>query len=339
MKITVIGFLIFLLTAPLPAAAQNSPRLAWAPPALVNPTRIEIRRDGNSIDIVRHRADSGRPQASRLSADARVSIKLDPAEDAVIELPHDRPLEIPGLMVLYGHNVRMIGGALKATAPAIQSSKALLRFAGTGGSVFVEGVEIDANGQYGLDGLDVGSVQNLPGAIADIYVQNCRLVNTYSTRDGYHADAYQFYGSTGWTRMDRVSVEAEYQGVFLMPQANVGGIDLRHVDLRYTDPGKATGYLFFLRSEFLKNPRHPPVHLEDVYVGDATNRGKWEDWAIYPPANRENGALIRGNEATFPAFPEVEGHVTKGAPPDGPFVKDGGAGVNYVSPGYRGERD
>jgi hypothetical protein len=329
------ALLIALLALlPAPARARDRARLTWAPPPLHNPTHVAIHQDGQGrIDM--ERVTGGRGHRSIFSADGRITVKFAQDEDAEIALPDDKILKIPGLLIVGGHNIRVIGGHLQGTQAASQDLRAVLRFAGQSGSVFVEGLLIDADNQYGLDGLDVGGVRHLPGAVADIYVENCRIVGTNSTRAGFHADGFQYYGDTGWTRMDRVSVVGQYQGLFLDPQHEIRGIDLRHVDVRYSDPATGAGYIFYLRHEH--NRRHPDVRLREVYAEGRTNMRPWQEFSVYPPASRADGNRYSDGRAAFPAQPEIKGYVIKGPPPGGAFVGAEDAGARYRSPGYLGE--
>lgn len=330
-------FLLFSLIVFPPVSHAENPGapLSWAPPPLENPARITVRdaQDG-MIDIEKSVYPYGTVSSSHIAAGSNVLIKLGDHEDAIITLPLDRILDVSGLSIAYGRHVRIIGGHLRATRPADKSLRALLRFAGQSGSVFVEGMVIDANGQYGLDGLDVGGVAHRPGVIADVYVQNCLIKGVFSGRAGLHADGFQYYGPTGWTRMDRVSVVSQYQGLFLDPQNDMEGVDLRRVDVRYADPATGAGYIFFLRTEKGRD-RHPPVRLHEVYADARTNVLPWQEYSIYPPASRATGAVLNNGKACFPAYPEVQGCVGKGRPPTGSFVTEKNAGLHYISPGYR----
>lgn len=331
-KISILIALVVFAAHPVRAAGK----LSWPPPPQHQPMRIDISAGSKpgTIDVRKSIYPYELFSVSTASLTAPVTIKLKQNEDAVINLPKDRVLPITGLGIVRGRHIRIIGGHLKAVAPADKSLRALLRFAGQSGSVFVEGVVLDADNQYGLDGLDVGSVKDGPHNVADVYVQNCIIRGTYSTTEGLHADAFQYYGDTGWTRMDRVSITSQYQGLFLDPQNDIGGIDLRRVDLRYADPANGQGYIFFLRTETGRD-RHPPVSLQDVYAQERTNRKPWQDYSIYPPANRhKGGGVFKNNRMFFPSYPEVTGYVIKGAPPNGPWVKDDDAGLHYTSPGY-----
>ncbi len=316
--------------------AQTGTPLTWSPPALTNPTKIEIGYDTDPafVRITKQVYPYTSTSVDRLPANGKIGISLNTGEDALIALPKDKPLAVGGVVIGNGRNVQIIGGQIMGLNPANDSVRAVLRFAGQSGSVYVEGLILDANNQYGLDGLLVGSVRHAPSRVADVYVQNCLIKGTTSTTKGLHADAFQYYGATHWTRMDRVSVEAQYQGFFLDPQNDIDGIDLRRVDMKYTDPTQGKGYLFFLRVETNRS-RHPAVSLEEIYVDEAINRNPWERLIVYPPINRANGGrMLEPGKMSFPAFPEVKGSVIKGKPSAGPFVDETKAGLNYTSPGY-----
>ena len=329
--------------APIPNVTYSK-KLRWIYPKQKHPVKISIKygKMPGTLDISRKAYPYWREKVRNVPTHNVTVIKLDKDEDAVITLPKTKILKLAGLLVLGGRHVRIIGGHIEAVKPANKGLKALLRFAGTSGSVFVEGMIIDTKKQYGLDGIDVGSVRHKADLVADIYVQNCLIRGIYSTTKGLHADGYQFYGDTKWTRMDKVSVESYYQGLFLDPQAEIEGIDLRRVDISYPDPDNATGYAFFLRVEKGRY-RRPPIYLDEVYVTQRKNMplsSPWEEFSIYPPASRPGGAvLVDGNKACFPSYPEVKGCVKKGSPPSGHFVTEKDAGLNYKSPGYEDAPD
>lgn len=337
MLIRTLLFLILVLIAH-PAFAAGE-KLIWSPPPMHEPAEVTVRRSPqqpDQIEVIIRRA--GQPPKTDLTPEKSLAlVALKPNEDAVIKLPKDGPLRLGGLMVRYGGNIRMIGGHMIGLAPADQKLRAVLRFAGQSGTVFVEGVVIDANRQYGLDGILIGALNHRPKDVPDITLQNIVIKGTDSTTKGFHADAFQYYGATRTTRMDHVSITAQYQGLFLDPQHDIKAIDLRHVDLRYTDPATAAGFLFFLRVGEEANTRHPSVRLRDVYVGERTNRPVWENSVIFPHARMANGTRRQGDRATFPSFPEVDGFVTRGQPPGGPFVRESTVGVKYRSPGYEGD--
>ena len=332
----ILSLVFVLMVSLLSAKSYAAELLEWAPPEQTQPAKISVDYDEDpafikvTTSVFPYRESSDR----QIPVSERVTIELRDDEDAIIDLPKDKTLMMTGLGVNGGHNVRIIGGHLAAIAPADDSLRGVLRFAGQSASVFAEGLIVDARNQYGLDGILVGGVHHKPDAVGDVYIQNCLIRGINSTRQGLHADGFQFYGSVKWLHMDRVSIRSQYQGIFLDPQADITGIDLRHVDLDYPDPATGAGYIFYLRNENV-NLRHPVVRLKDVYAGERTNRSPWQEFSIYPPESRVNGARYKDGKVSFPSFPEVEGYVTKGAPPSGAYVSDKIAGAAYVSPGYK----
>ncbi|MEM6781059.1 MAG: hypothetical protein AAF569_04285 [Pseudomonadota bacterium] len=293
-------------------------KLTWAPPVLDNPQTITIQSDPTTAQ----------------------NINLDDDKDYIIDLPDNQIVETKGLHFRGGRNVQVIGGHIKAMVPAEHRIRAALRFSGTVKSVYVEGLLIDTNSQLGLDGLLAGGVMHKPGICADVYIQNTHIKNMVSTyQDRFHADGFQYYGCTENTRMDRVSIRSQYQGVFLSPQHDISSIDMRRVDLDYSDPNNGTGYALFIRNR--SNGRRPAVNLENIYVGPrvttytSPREEDWERYAIHPPSHRPNGGVRVGNVVTFPDYPEITGEVRLG-PLAEPFAPETVVGLNYVSPGYIG---
>jgi len=326
---------LFLAYFPALAEAQIQ-KLTWAPPLQIRPMRVSVAYNAKNpalLMVTTNPYPYDHPVLVQTPVTASVEIRLPADVDAILTFPQDKVLAVPAVNVAYGRHVRVIGGSLKATQPASEMRRGLLRFAGQSGSVFVEGVVLDAAHQNGLDGLLVGGVTHAPTRVADVYVQNSFIKGTWSGQSGLHADGFQYYGATRSTRFDRVSVVAQYQGLFLDPQYDIAGIDLRHVDLRYETPETGGGYAFFLRLE-KDRPRHPPVSLQEVYVAPRTNAGPWEEGTIYPPAHFPNGVVLKDGKGSFPAFPEVKGFLNKGIPSAGPWVRETSVGLHYVSPGY-----
>lgn len=292
-------------------------KLTWAPPVLDNPTTITITSDPQNTFTAVLRDD----------------------EDAIIELPDNQIVETKGIHIRGGRNVQLIGGSIKATIPADLRNRAALRFSGTTESVFVEGLVIDTDSKLGLDALLVGGVLHKPGVCADIYLQNVHIKNGGFSHPTYHSDAFQYYGCTKNTRIDRMSVFANSQGLFLDPQHDTASIDMRNVDVNYIDPAHGEGYIMYLRNQ--PDGRRPPVKLENVYVEPRSmsyptpREEDWERYAIHPPKHWPNGARRVGNVVTFPDYPEITGEIQLGPRPE-PFVPETCVGLNYTSPGYIG---
>jgi len=327
-------FLFFIFAVASMQSIAYAQKLSWLPPIQSNPTHIYITIDANK-SIINFQKNSD-PIESR-PVNKQLIVTFAENEDAIIHLPTTGPLVMPGILVRFGHNIRVIGGHMIATATGDPNGiRGLLRFTGTTGSSFVEGVILDCNERLGLDGLLVGGVAGQT-FFPDVYLQNSIIKGVYSlSTSALHSDGFQYYGATGVTRMDKVSVRSKYQGLFLDPQHDIHSIDLRRVDVDYIDPPNGEGYIFYLRQ--LETGRRPLVFMDEVYVGrrDTQFGGEWEKYSVYPPSMLTFGGIRIGDSITFPSFTEVVGEVKLAPPPNGPFVNESDVGVGYVSPGYVG---
>ncbi|MBZ6382918.1 hypothetical protein [Sphingomonas sanguinis] len=221
--------------------------------------------------------------------------------------------------------------------------RAALKFSGqpSGSTTFIEGVKIDLAQSYGYDAIEIGGWdQATPGP--DYTIQNVRLLGAMSTTSGLHADLVQFYGSCRNLRIDKLTGTSQYQGLFLSPQHLLGSVELHRVDLRYIDPTAQSGYLLWLFDD--QNQKRQPVLLDQVYVGTSSwsyKAGMVQEQVVWPasnkiPWNKLGGAVLKGNVLTWPTIPEISGSALVGQPLVGQFVREGAAGLNYRSPGYRG---
>lgn len=221
--------------------------------------------------------------------------------------------------------------------------RAALKFSGqpSGSTTFIEGVKIDLGQSYGYDAIEIGGWdQATPGP--DYTIQNVRLLGAMSTTSGLHADLVQFYGSCRNLRIDKLTGTSQYQGLFLSPQHLLGSVELHRVDLRYIDPTAQSGYLLWLFDD--QNQKRQPVLLDQVYVGTSSwsyKAGMVQEQVVWPasnkiPWNKLGGAVLKGNVLTWPTIKEISGTALVGQPLVGEFVRNGAAGLNYRSPGYRG---
>ncbi|KGM14072.1 hypothetical protein N869_05445 [Cellulomonas bogoriensis 69B4 = DSM 16987] len=237
----------------------------------------------------------------------RASLDLDPDRDYVIELPPE-PLDVPGGVVLNGgRNVVMIGGEIHISRPGQTGPDVRgLYLKDQTGVVHVEGVLF--SGPELAEGINLDQRQ---GAV--VQLQNLRFETVRAGPPEHHADIIQTWAGPRELRVDGLSGSTEYQGFFLLPkefgdQPEPDAFHLRRVDITGTPDA---GYLLW------RDERGWPMTIEDVWVDRAqqdTRRGSvlWRD---DQPENWWDGVEV-------------------GAPPDGPFVPDGVAGVDYVSPGY-----
>ncbi len=302
----IIGFCLF---PPVLVNAKDVRDLTWSPPVLEAPSTYYIRNIGEKIEV-RKNDDS----IKHYDGTTHVEIHLKKDEDAIIKLP-DEVLNLPALRIHFGRNIQIIGGHIKATTPANDKVRGLIWAGGTMGSVYIEGVVLDANFQDGLDALLVGAYgSQSESEYPDIYVQNTVLKNTKNTEGNkLHSDCFQYYGATNKTHMDRVHCATDTQGLFLPAQHSVGEIELRRVSVEYIHPKTANGYALYLRDHGQK--RRVPMILNKVYVGQRDtdfgypHDGRWDVYSVFPHTLMEAGSKRIGDTIHFPLWPEIKGFV------------------------------
>ncbi|MDZ7674980.1 MAG: hypothetical protein U5K30_07925 [Acidimicrobiales bacterium] len=261
-------------TSTLPRWA-TSPTLSWAPPELDDPETISVSTEPDAI-------------------------KLDPDRDYRIELPSSpvtRPVAIDG-----GRNVVLIGGEIaipwQGEEPYASQRRGLLLRDQTG-VVHVEGLLIR--------GEDVSEGIQIDAEDATVQLQSIRIENLHA-RDQVdfsdnHPDVVQPYGGVDELRIDRLTGETDYQGLFLAEDLGpIGSVDLRRVNIRSTETAR---YLLWASGTF-------PLSVQEVYADPAPGRS-WDK-------------TVRGGERWAAAEP--------GRPADGDFVTSDDAGIGYRGPGY-----
>lgn len=322
------------------------PKVKYAPPTQSSPTTVNIRN--GSTGYIEYSIDGG----SYTSHDELVdlSLEFDEDEDVIVTFA-DEVVTFAELTIQYGRHVRVIGGHLQANSDADNDgTRAILRFAGTYGSAFVEGVLFDCNDKLGMDAIEVGALGHQdPKPAADIYVQRCRVINSV-TEDGssLHSDAFQLYGAVGNVYIVDFTCYGQYQGLFLSPQHDITSYHLENINAGYTDPDTGAAYaITFFNPDNYTNDDIPPFTVRNVHVQarntDYSNP-QWpndnpEAFSIMPAANyASNGgkACRNGDEYTFPQYDKVDGVITIGAPSFGDFVTAEMCGSDYVSAGYDG---
>jgi hypothetical protein len=249
------------------------------------------------------------------------SYTLDTTKDYIVDLgtvTHNGTVRITG-----GHNVVMIGGRI--ALPQLSAIPLGLGIKNSTGTVHVEGVEFD-----GTSGREMDAIQIMaPDAV--VQVENVRANGLLGTYDTNHSDVIQPWGGVRALRVDRLTADSNYQGIFTRPdQGAIGSVDLRHVDLTFNN-SQATasgGYLLWMTT----GCDMAPTTLSDVFIQPRS--GKSVGAAVWPPTSDPTcPAKLTGTHVTWPSLP-VSGAVTGGAPADGAFVPTGVAGPGYVSPGY-----
>jgi len=325
-----IYFLLFACLVSLShnARADRVEGLTWAPPAQLSPNVYRVTKHKKSIRVQKN---NDIPKTYALTS--HIQIKLRNNEDAIVVLPNDI-LSIPSLRIHHGRHIRIIGGHLKAVMPANKTVRGLIWAGGTRGSIYIEGVVLDADFQNGMDALLVGGYSNQPAqTYPDVYVQNVVMQNVVSA-DGniYHADCFQYYGPVNSTFMDRVDCKTDTQGFFIPPQNHIGSIDLRRVTIDYIHPKTANGYALYLRDR--PDDQAVPTSLSDVYVGRRDTSfgygfdGEWGVYSVFPHTLQKHGGKRVENKITFPHQPEIIGGIS--LLKDESFVLDAGAAYRPV---------
>jgi hypothetical protein len=288
--------------APAPAPGEVRARLAWPPPALTSPVTIHVGVTGGIGT-------------------------LSTTRDYRLVMPGAPRTE--GLVINGGRNVVLVGGEIaiphQGSNPTINSRRAL-HIANSTGVVHVEGLLL--HGDDISEGIQIAAPQ------ATVQLQNIAVLNVHA-RDqlGFsdnHPDVIQTWGSVGELRVDRLTGESDYQGLFFKADFNGrhGPVHLRNVNLRSTATSR---YQFWLSD---KGGGYPTVSLREVWVETAPGRSFAK--TVWPDTSHaQHAAVISGGAASWPTLP-VTGAVRAGVPAAGDFVRASDVGVAYVSPGYGG---
>lgn len=256
---------------------STSSRLSWSPPTLQNPTTIDVPTEPWTL-------------------------VLDDGKDYRIRMPSSPVTK--GMAIRGGRNVVLIGGEIsipwQGSDPSISQRRGLTLKNQTG-VVHIEGLLIHG------DDLSEGIQIDAEDAI--VQLQNVRVMNLHA-RDQQnftdnHPDVIQPYGGVGELRVDGLTGETDYQGLFLAEDLGpIGRVDLRRVNILSTDTAR---YLLWAGDY--------PLSVHDVYADPAPDRS-W-DMTLWGDADQWKD-------------------VKQGIPADGDFVKAGTVGTGYVSPGYAG---
>jgi hypothetical protein len=247
--------------------------------------------------------------------------------DYVIQLPD--AVKLGATALIGGRNIVLIGGHVRIPADASGDvNQRAIYVKDATGTVHIEGVLIDAEGEVEFDGIAI----NAPEAV--VQVQNVRVEGVNGSFEGFHGDVVQPWGGVRELRIDRLSATSDYQGLQIEQSGPIGSADIRRVNLAH-DAGNSgeTTFLIWLTSG--TNCDEPyPVRFEEVYV--EARGGDHVSQVVWPPArdSLQCAAMPDGDEVTWPNLP-VEGSVHNGRPARGDFVEEGVAGTDYKSPGYR----
>ncbi len=277
-------------------AVAVSSKLRWPAPALTAPTTIAVAQGDQTLT-------------------------LDKTKDYILNLgstTHRGNLTISG-----GRNVVLKGGAI--ALPLTSTKSTALNIVGSVGIVHVEGLLFDGT-THEMDAIQI----NAPAAT--VQVEDVRAVGLLGSFDTNHTDVIQPWGGVKDLRVDHLTADSSYQGIYTRPdQGAIGSVELQNVDLTFNS-AKATssgGYLLWMTNGCTM----APTTLSNVYITPrlGTSLGS----AVWPATNDAScPSKLVGNTVSFPKLP-VTGGVIGGAPPAGAFVPASKAGTAYVSPGYQ----
>ena len=208
--------------------------LSWAPPELTDPITVFVGAD----DVV----------------------GMDDGQDYRVVFP-STPVD-HGVVLSGGRNVVIVGGEIsipwQGDDPPIYKRRALL-IRGQTGVVHIEGLLIT--------GEDVSEGINIDAPDAIVQLQNVRIENLHA-RDQVnfsdnHPDVIQAWGGVGELRVDRLTGETDYQGIFLKEDFGpIGPITLRRVHIV---GGPTARYLYWNDDNF-------DITIDRAYVSPAAGR-------------------------------------------------------------------
>lgn len=251
--------LVAVLSALPAAAADAATKLQWAPPALDDPTTVQV------------------------TPDARI-LRLDPARDYIVKMPSTPLTGLGGLSISGGHDVVLIGGEIRidrdpneTAAPTIQQRRGLI-LANQTGTVHVEGLKL--TGDDLNEGIDLSQPLGATVQLENVRVEQLHSRDEVAFSDG-HPDVIQSWAGPGRLRVDRLTGLTNYQGIYLAPWEIGTPQPLTEVDLRNINLiGNATStYLLWAAA-----PLTPSI--TDVWVkprpGRAIEQTLWPSPASWP---------------------------------------------------------
>lgn len=294
--------------------SDRDPKLKYAPPTMTN-------------------------AIIRLVPDGYTKFTLPADRDAIFELP--KTIKNGSLFIEGGRNVIIRGGHIR---PNVEESRAIY-IKNNYGTVHIEGVVIEGNGALNFDAIAIDSANTM------LQVQNVRIMEVFGTHTGFHGDIIQPFTALKGLRVDRLTGSSHYQGLQLATTGTpIGSVELNRVNLSSSgrQSKESGGQLYWMMSSnyvFDCARQQYPVKLENVFLqGRVENGSRVFSHTVYPMrGQRDNkgvdcGGVMSadGTQITFPSLP-VQGHLSAGIPEGGDYVKEGEAGLNYVSPGYQNQ--
>lgn len=233
-------------TAPAPAPVGD--RLSFRPPALTNPTTLQVSNTNRAF-------------------------RLDDTKDYILKMP-STPLDAKGgLNISGGRNVVVIGGHIHFSqwygdSPGKNNRGMYLQ--NQTGTLHIEGVLV--SGLIG-EGIDLSQTK---GAV--VQLQNIRIESATGTKDSNHADVIQSWAGPRKLLIDRFTGYTGYQGFFLLPNQWFDGpapelFDFRNVNLVGNPDG--AGYLYWVDENRTRFPvRHQNLWAKPS-IAKAGNPDQW----------------------------------------------------------------
>jgi hypothetical protein len=227
--------------------------------------------------------------------DGTGSLKLSTSKDYVLKLAADKPVYLPkGLDITGGRNVVVIGGQVDVrngyTASNGEATRRGMYLKGQTGTVYIEGVRFSSTTTGTLtEGIDLDERLG-----AQVVLQNVRVDHLKGSYATNHADGLQTWAGPRKLLIDGLSIDTDYQGMFLLPNQHFTGpapelFDLRNISIT-GEPG--SGYLLW------KDSQDFPVKVTNVEVKpgshNPTDRGAY----LWPKNNPVWGNVTAATQPT-----------------------------------------
>jgi hypothetical protein len=281
--------------------------------------------------------------------DEQQILRLDNDTDYRVVLPDKsltHRLDIKG-----GRDIVIVGGAFRLKGYSdLDTNRAALAFWDEGKDhtstriIHVEGLLFDMTDAEDRDAIAL----NAESAIFQI--QNVRFHNVNGDHVGLHPDAIENWGGAKEVRVFRATVITDHQGFLLTPLQPVHSHPVRRIDIRMVDfrrqdgpygsyPNHKCPIFLWLVELFGSCQSYPDgAFLSEVYGKHAENCWDFGMNDAVPNTLGPEGCPAAVNadrsEMSWPTLP-IDGVLKQGYPPNGEFVPDGLAGLEYRSPGYQ----
>jgi len=276
-------------------------KLLWSPPALSNPTTIDVTNESHSF-------------------------ALDDAHDYIVRLGSTPLTAKHGLVLTGGRNIVIIGGEIRQDDPispptGIDAAYGIALYRQTG-TVHIEGVWIHGRGIG--QAVVIGSMISEGGSPDSVVqIENSRLESLHPV--GYvHTDTIQSYSGPGRLLLYQDTLISNGVTLQTQPQdvepTRPHNWVYRRINLVHRTPDayalwkEGPKWSEYHHAVWLKaNPNHVASDVHSAWAnGDC--------WKCWNPGG---------------SWPITGERIKLGSPPGGDFVPEGVAGIGYVSPGYR----